>query len=40
MNIRIHKPLMLLFLIVDMRLCLPTETLLKGMQAGMQFEFY
>jgi len=28
------------FSIVDTRIRLPTETLLKGMQAGMQPEFY
>jgi len=31
---------MLFISIVDTRICLPTEILLKGMQAGMKLELY
>jgi len=40
MNVRICLNTDVIFSIVDTRLRLPTETLLKGMQAGMQLELY
>jgi len=40
MNVRIHLITGAVVSIVDTRLRLPTETLLKEMQAGMQLEFY
>jgi len=38
MNVRIYLIADAIVSIVDTRLRLPTETLLKGMQAGMQLE--
>jgi len=40
MNVTIYLITDVIVLIVDTRLRLPTETLLKGMQAGMQLEHY
>jgi len=40
MNVRIYLITDAIVSIVDTRICLPTETLLKGMQAGMQLELY
>jgi len=40
MNIRIYLITNAIISIVVTRLRLPTEILLKGMQAGMQLEFY
>jgi len=40
MNIRIYLITGAIISIADTRLHLPTETLLKGMQAGMQLEYY
>jgi len=40
LNVRIDLTTDAIFSIVDTRLRLPTETLLKGMQAGMQLELY
>jgi len=40
MTVRIYLIADAIVSIVDTRLRLPTETLLQGMQAGMQFELY
>jgi len=40
MNVRIYLITDAIVSIVDTRLRLPTETLLKGMQAGIQLELY
>jgi len=40
MNVRIYLITDAIVSIKDTRLRLPSETLLKGMQAGMQFELY
>jgi len=40
MNVRIYLITGAIVSIVDTRLRLPTETLLKGMQAGMPLELY
>jgi len=40
MNVRIYLITDAIVFIVDTRLRPPTEILLKGMQAGMQLEFY
>jgi len=40
MNVRIHLIIDAIVSIVDTRLRLQTETLLKGKQAGMQLELY
>jgi len=40
MNVRIYLITDAIVSIIDMRLRLPTETLLKGVQAGFQLELY
>jgi len=40
MNVRIYLITDAIVSIIDTRIRLPTETLLRGMQAGMQLELY